>query len=97
MADKVAMGFAGLKDPVHGNFLRISRTAILLLFVFTVGCLETDDPCIQHFNMDSHGNVYYTFEGENCAGAVYPPNQIPVIVQLDDSYLANMGKAKDGK
>jgi hypothetical protein len=76
---------------------KIARTAILFLFVFAVGCLEGTDDCIQHVNMDTNGNIYYTFEGENCAGAVYPPNQAPVMVQFGDSYLGNAAKAKDGK
>ena len=97
MAGNITKRTAGLKSLGYKFGPPFAWAAILFLFVFTVGCLEETDECIQHFNMDSHGNVYYTFEGENCAGAVYPPNQTPVMVQFDESYIANIGTLKDKK
>ena len=96
MAGNILMGFAGPRDMVYSFGSRIARTPILFLSLFTVGCLETDD-CIQHVNMDSNGDIYYTFEGESCGEVVYPPNQTPVMVQFDESYLANIGTVKDVK
>ena len=96
MAGKILMGFTGLKNLVYGFYPRIARTMILFLSVFIVGCGYTDD-CIQHVNMDSNGDIYYTFEGESCGQVVYPPSQTPVIVQFDDSYFANMGTVKDSR
>jgi hypothetical protein len=96
MAGKIAIGFTGPRDLVSRFYLLIARTTILFLFVFIVGCLETDD-CIQHVNMDSNGDIYYTFEGESCGEVVYPTSQTPVMVQFDDSYFANMGTVKDSR
>ena len=96
MAGNIAMGFAVPRDLVYGFSSRIAMITILFLFLFIVGCLETDD-CIQHVNMDSNGDIYYTFEGESCGEVVYPPNQTPVMVQFDESYLANIGTVKDVK
>jgi hypothetical protein len=96
MAGNVSTGLAEHKGLPYGLDLRIAMEAILLLFVLVVGCGETDD-CIQHVNMDINGNVYYTFEGESCGGAVYPPSQTPVMVQFDDSFFANVETRKDGR
>ena len=63
MAGNVSTGFAEDKGLPYGLDFRIAMEAILLLFVLVAGCGETDD-CIQHVNMDTNGNVYYTFEGE---------------------------------
>jgi hypothetical protein len=96
MVGNVSTGFAEDKGLPYGLDFRIAMEAILLLFVLVAGCGETDD-CIQHVNMDIHGNVYYTFEGESCGGAVYPPSQTPVMVRFDDSFFANVEKVKDGR
>lgn len=96
MAGNIPIRFTGLRDLVYGFGSRIAGATILLLFAFIVGCGYTDD-CIQHFNMDSNGDIYYTFEGESCGQVVYPPNQAPVMVQFDDSYFANMGTVKDSR
>ena len=96
MAGNISMGFAVPRNMVHRFGSRITRTTILFLFLFIVGCLETDD-CIQHVNMDSNGDIYYTFEGESCGEVVYPPSQTPVMVQFDDSYLTKMGTVKDSR
>ena len=90
MAGNIPMGFAGFKNHVYGFYPRIARTTILFFFVFIVGCVDTDD-CIQHVHTDSNGDIYYTFEGESCGEVVYPPNQAPVMVQFEESFLANVG------
>jgi hypothetical protein len=94
MAGNIEMGFAVPRDLVYGFCSRFGMTTILFLFVFNVGCLETDD-CIQHVHMDSNGDIYYTFEGESCGEVVYPPNQSSVMVQFEESFLANVGTTQE--
>ena len=64
MAGNSSMGFAGPRDLVYGFGSRVAMTTILFLFLFIVGCMETDD-CIQYVHTDSNGDIYYTLEGES--------------------------------
>ena len=96
MPGNIPIRFTVPRDMVHKFGSRIERITVLFLFLFIVGCLETDD-CIQHVNMDSNGDIYYTFEGESCGEVVYPPSQTPVMVQFDDSYFAKIGTVKDSR